>query len=80
MEDHLQWKIQWKTTTNRRCPSMKDDLQWKTTSNGRRPSMEEDLQWTRTYNGRRPTMEDNLKIIKVEYLSNHCMYHDLGGN
>ena len=69
-----------KTTFNGRRPQMEDDLQWKTTSNGRRPPMEEDLQWKTTSNGRWPTMEGNLKIVKVEYLSNHCMYHDLEEN
>jgi hypothetical protein len=31
--------------------------------------MEEDLKWKKTSNGRRPQMD--LKILKVEYLSNH---------
>ena len=35
------------------------------------PQNEDDLQW------RRPPMEHDLKILKVEYLSNHCMDHDL---
>ena len=39
--------------------------------------MDDDLQWKTTYNGRKPTMEENLKIVKVEYLGNHCMHHDL---
>jgi hypothetical protein len=33
--------------------------------------MEDDLKWKTTSNGRWPQMEDNLKILKVEYLSNH---------
>jgi hypothetical protein len=28
---------------------------------------------------RRPPMEDKLKILKVEYLSNHGTVHDFGG-
>jgi hypothetical protein len=28
-------------------------------------------------NGRRPPLEDYLKILKFEYLSNHCMDGDL---
>jgi hypothetical protein len=28
---------------------------------------------------RRPPMEDELKILKMEYLSNHCTVHDFGG-
>jgi hypothetical protein len=63
MEDDLQWK----TTSNGRRPPMEDDLQWKITSNGRRPPMEDN------FNRRQPPMEDNLKIIVVEYFSNHCM-------
>ena len=59
---------------------MEDDLQWKMTSNGRRPPIQDELQWKTTSNRRRPPMEDNLKIVKVEYLSNHCMYHDLEEN
>ena len=35
--------------------------------------MEDDLQWKTTSNGRQPPMEDNLKILKVEYLSNHWL-------
>jgi hypothetical protein len=35
--------------------------------------MEDDLQWKMTFNGRRPPMENDLKILKVEYLSNHCI-------
>jgi hypothetical protein len=33
--------------------------------------MEKDL------NGRQPPMEEYLQILKVEYLSNHCMDRDL---
>jgi hypothetical protein len=86
MEDDLQSKItsngrrpsteddlEWKSTSNGRQPPMEDDLQWKTTSNGRWPLMEEDLQWKMTFNVRRPPMENDLKILKVEYLSNHCI-------
>jgi hypothetical protein len=42
--------------------------------------MEDDLQYKRTSNGRRSPIEDDLKIIKVEYLSNHCInpYEFLG--
>jgi hypothetical protein len=39
--------------------------------------MEDDIQWKTTSNGRQPTMEDDLNILKVEYLSNHCMDCDL---
>ena len=49
----------------------------KTTSYGKQPPMEDDLQWKTTSNGRQPPMEDNLKILKVEYLSNHCVDRDL---
>ena len=37
--------------------------------------MDHDLQWKTTSNGRRPPMEDDLKILKVEYLSNHLLDH-----
>ena len=33
--------------------------------------MEEDLKWKMTSNGRGLQMKDDLKILKVEYLSNH---------
>jgi hypothetical protein len=39
--------------------------------------MEEDLKWKRTSNDKDLQY---LKIVKVEYLSNHCMYHDLEDN
>ena len=52
---------------------MEDDLKWKTTSNGRQPRMEDNIQWKTTYNERRPKIEDDLKLIKLEYLSNHSM-------
>jgi hypothetical protein len=54
MEDNLQWK----TTSNRRQPSMEDNLQWKTTFNGRQPPLEDDLQWKTTSNGRQLPMEE----------------------
>jgi hypothetical protein len=86
MEDNLQWK----TTSNGRQPPMEDNLHCKTTSNGRQPPMEDNLQWKTTSNGRQPPMEDNLhckttsngrqpRIVKVEYLSYHCMYHIVRG-
>jgi hypothetical protein len=31
------------------------------------------LEMKTTSNGRRPSMEDDLKILKVEYLSNHSL-------
>ena len=31
----------------------------------------------KSFKWRRPQIEDNLKILKVEYLINHCMDHDL---
>ena len=52
---------------------MEDDLKWKTTSNGRQPRMKDNIQWKTTYNERQPTIEDDLKLIKLEYLSNHSM-------
>ena len=36
---------------------------------------EDDLQWKMTSNGRQPSIEDDLKIVKVEYLSNHLLGH-----
>jgi hypothetical protein len=43
------------------------------TTNGRQPPMEDNLQWKMTSNGRWPPVEGNLKLLKEEYLSNHCM-------
>ena len=37
------------------------------------PFIEDDLQWKTTSNGRRPPMENDLKILKVDYLSNHFL-------
>ena len=37
------------------------------------PQNEDNLQWKMNTNGRRPQMEDDLKMLKLEYLSNHCM-------
>jgi hypothetical protein len=56
---------------------MEFNLQWKTTSKGRQPAMKDNLKWKTISNGRQPPIEDNLKILKLEYLSNHCMDHDL---
>ena len=50
----------WKTTFDRRQPSMEDNLQWKMTFVGRRLSVEEDLCWKRTFGGRLPLVEDDL--------------------
>jgi hypothetical protein len=55
---------------------MEDELKWKTTSNGRQPGMEDDIQWKTTYN-ERPKIKNNLKLLKLEYLSNHSMDCDL---
>ena len=57
LSSHLKW----------RQPSIEDDLQWKTTSNGRWPPLDV------TPNGRRPPIEEDLKILEVEYLSNHLL-------
>ena len=42
-----------------------DQAKFKNTQN------EDDLQRKTTSNGRRPPMEDDLKILKLEYISNH---------
>ena len=52
---------------------MEDDIQWKTSSNGRWPPMEDNLQWKMTSHGGRPPIEDDLKLLKVEYFSNHWL-------
>ena len=56
---------------------MLQDFKWlnhilnemKRTSKGRRPLKEA------TSQGRRPLKEDDLKLLKVEYLSNHLLNH-----
>ena len=47
------------------------------TSKVKRPPIEDNLQWKTTSNGRQPPIEEYLQILKVEYISNHCMDHDL---
>ena len=82
-----------------------DDLQWKMTSDYKKLnisatstdfpqisklSLGDQTKTKRTSKGRRPPMEDKLKILKLEYLSNHWLdlpqilnyitYEFLGGN
>ena len=47
------------------------NLSWGDQTKIKNPQNEYDLQWKTTSNGRGPPMEEDLKILKVEFLSNH---------